>query len=129
MQLGHYGYQAELFSDIESITSAIKYRPPDILITDIMLSEGVFTGINFVTEIRRDTQYESPVIFLSSQSDFEARLEAVRAGGDAYYIKPVDTTLLVDRLDGLTKHQLADPYRILIVDNDATPGRTLRVNT
>jgi len=100
--------------------SAIKRRIPDILIVDIMLSEGSFAGTKFVTEIRRDSQYELPVIFLSSRSDFQARLEAVRAGGDAYYIKPVDTIQLVDRLDGLTKYQRADPYRILIVDDDVT---------
>jgi diguanylate cyclase (GGDEF)-like protein len=59
-----------------------------------------------------------PLIFLSENASTKARLHAVRAGCDAYVLKPFNTAEIVDILDDLTEKREAPPYRILIVDDD-----------
>ena len=43
----------------------------------------------------------------------------MRAGGDAYFTQPVEAGLLAETLDRLTGGGPADPYRVLIVEDDA----------
>jgi len=59
-----------------------------------------------------------PRIFLSDRSDMAGRLRAIRAGGEAFFVRPVGIPALVDRLDALCARQPQDPYRILVVDDD-----------
>ncbi|MCU0234354.1 MAG: diguanylate cyclase [Thermoanaerobaculales bacterium] len=59
-----------------------------------------------------------PVVFVSSRADIEARLEAVRAGCNGYFVKPVNFSEVVTTLDRLTRSE-PEPYRILIVDDEA----------
>ena len=43
----------------------------------------------------------------------------MRAGGDAYFTQPVEAGLLAETLDRLTGGGPADPYRVVIVEDDA----------
>ena len=59
-----------------------------------------------------------PTILVASDSSFELRLAAVRAGVDALLLKPVDTKELSDWLEHLVGPARASPHSILIVDDD-----------
>lgn len=119
-QLSHYGYGVRLLPDPARLAAELERHLPDVLIVDMMCPEGELAGVRAVAEARRAWSGDWPkVVFLSSRSDLEARLEAVRAGGDAYFTKPVDLGPLVEKLDSLTERHAHSPYRILIVANDA----------
>lgn len=60
----------------------------------------------------------APRVFLSAQGGMDSRLRAIRAGGQAFFPRPVSATTLADRLDALCARQPQDPYRILVVDDD-----------
>ena len=59
-----------------------------------------------------------PLIVISNQGDLASRLRAARAGAAAYFVRPVTTVALIDKLDALTARSVEEPYRILIVDDD-----------
>ena len=61
-----------------------------------------------------------PVVFISESGSIKSRLEAVHAGGSAYFTEPVDVSELVDKLDVLIAEAAQDPYRVLIVDSEKT---------
>ncbi len=64
--------------------------------------------------------HEPPLrVFLSSRGDLVARLAAARLGSDAYLTKPLEAGLLAETLDRLAVGGPADPYRVLIVEDDA----------
>ena len=63
-----------------------------------------------------------PLIYLSSRTDIESRLKAVRSGAAAYLRKPVAVSNLVDVLDRLTGGVRAEPYRVLIVEDSEVLG-------
>lgn len=120
LQLAHFGYRVEAFHDSAGLRDAVARRHPAAFIVDIILPEGRNAGLELMSELRHREAPEQPVIFISSRDDFEARLAAVRAGGDDYFVKPVEIAALIDSLDRLTQSVESEPWRILIVDDDAT---------
>lgn len=58
-----------------------------------------------------------PLIFISQDNSIDARLKAVKSGGQAFILKPVDYTQLLQAIDSLTERQLMQKYRVLIVDD------------
>lgn len=117
-QLEHFGYRVRLFPDIASFDEEIARELPAAVLMDVMFPEGRLAGAERI-RVLRDLHGEAlKVVFFSSRGDLAARLEAVRARGDAYFTKPVDVSALADALNRLTEVRPADPYRVLIVEDD-----------
>ncbi len=118
-QLRHYGYGVQLIDSPSGLHREMAARSPDVLIIDVMFPQGDLAGVEAVTEARQAPHaYWPKVVFLSSRGDLEARLAAVRAGGDAYFTKPVDLSALVEKLDAITERHAHSPYRVLLVADD-----------
>jgi diguanylate cyclase (GGDEF)-like protein len=58
------------------------------------------------------------IIFYADRDDFESRLKAVRAGGEAFFQLPVDAYRLAEKIDSLFNERDQEPYRVLIIDDD-----------
>lgn len=117
-QLACFGYEARGFTEPQALREAFLQRRPDAVIMDVHFPQGARAGIDVLLKLREETGAPVPAVFLSSRSDFDARLGAVRAGGQAYFVKPVRANVLVEALDTLTHHDQPEPYRILIVDDE-----------
>jgi diguanylate cyclase (GGDEF)-like protein len=120
-QLRHYGYGIHLLQSLGGLADDVQRTRPDVLIMDVMFPEGSLAGVEAVAELQRSCPPPSRprVIFVSSRGDLEARLAAVRAGGDAYFLKPVDISALVEKLDILSERHPVSPFRVLLVADDA----------
>jgi len=57
-------------------------------------------------------------VLVGDEDDFASRLRSVRYGADAFLALPVDVTHLVDRVETLMSDRDAEPYHVLIVDDD-----------
>ncbi|MBI3948495.1 MAG: diguanylate cyclase [Armatimonadetes bacterium] len=119
-QMRRFGYEIRLFPSRETLCRAVAEHPPMAIIVAGGLAEGC-------SHLRRDLEQvpREPgprVIFISSRGEFGARLQAVRAGADAYFTHPVDGRLVVDALDVLTQQPAAQSPRVLIVDDDVVVG-------
>lgn len=118
MQLRHYGYLVEVFTNLDGVAAAIAAQAPAAVVMDVVLPEGKLAGAEFIAMLRQTRGEELRVVFISMRRDLEARLHACRAGGDAYFAKPFDVGALAERLDQLTGRQPEQPYEILVVDDD-----------
>jgi diguanylate cyclase (GGDEF)-like protein len=58
------------------------------------------------------------IIFYADRDDFNVRLKTVRAGGEAFFQLPMDASRLAEKIDALFSEREAEPYRVLIVDDD-----------
>ena len=114
-QLEHFGYETKCFSTTESLKKAVLQERPSLIIADIVLPEGNLAGIDIVNDLNESVAEQVPTIFLSSRADFDARLQAVRAGSHAYFTKPFAIESLVDVADGLTAAESPNPFRVLVV--------------
>jgi len=118
IQVSHFGYTVRSFSTLEDVRRAVRETLPSAIVMDIVFPEGNMAGIETIVGIRREHGTDLPVVFISRRNDLDARLQAVRAGGDAYFIKPVNIIALIEKLDLLTTPREPAPYRILIVDDE-----------
>ncbi len=121
LQLGNFNYTTRIFHNLSDFRQAVRQANPAALIMDMGLPDG--NGADAVAEIQEGRATPLPVIFLSGRGDLEARLAGVRAGGAAYFTKPVDIGAMVDALDTLTAQKASEPYRILIVDDTPSLAR------
>ena len=115
-QIENYGYRVKVFDALREINDAIKQRKPAAILMGIDFPEGRMAGPKKVSELRAAGEFDIPVVFLSTSDHFSLRLSAVRAGGQAYFIKPVDIIALIDTLDRLTNAELEEPYRIFLIE-------------
>jgi diguanylate cyclase (GGDEF)-like protein len=116
-QLSCFGYQMECFNEPESLRLAILQHAPAAIILDIGFPGDASAGIRVMERIRADIGYLPPTVFLSAREDFEARLQAAQAGGEAYFHKPTPAMELVNALDQLVLQQEHEPYRVLVIDD------------
>ncbi len=117
VQIENYGYRVKVLPTLDLLNDSIKQRRPDTILIGIDFPEGQTAGPDKVNELRAKMEFDIPVVFLSSSDNFLFRLSAVRAGGKAYFIKPVDIIALIDVLDQLTHMDQQEPYRILLVED------------
>lgn len=116
-QLSHFGYRVRIFGSPGEIADDETSALPCAIIMDIGFPEGQLAGPAAVKGALKKSLHDVPVIFISARGDFTARLEAVRAGGVAYFTKPVDLGALLNALDAFSGQTLPAAYRILIVDD------------
>lgn len=117
-QLQCFGYQTVLFNNTADLRHAVLRKQPDAVIMDIMFPEGHSEGTNVLINLSENHGIRFPAVFVSARRDFDARLRAIRAGGEAYFPKPVKALELVAALDLLTRHTEPEPFRVLVVDDE-----------
>jgi diguanylate cyclase (GGDEF)-like protein len=118
LQLGHFGFELQMFKEIDEMISGGVVRRPAAVIMDLSSPDGELIGEEVATKVREALGGGVPLVLVSNRSDIEARLDAVRAGCSSYFIKPVNYSDVLETLDRLTRSE-PEPYRILIVDDEA----------
>jgi len=116
-QLHHFGYRVEAFGVADELDKAISRQIPDALLIDIHLGEDKCNGTKVAAKIRGRLQQCIPTLFMSRYDTWDYRLNALRAGGQAYLAKPIDFDLLADQMEIITGRREPDQYRILIVED------------
>jgi diguanylate cyclase (GGDEF)-like protein len=116
-QLGYFGYHVQAYDSLLGSLAQTNGSTPSAIIT----------GADMLETERRSYEQGAdgsaprplpPLIVISNQGDLASRLRAARAGAAAYFVWPVTTVALIDKLDALTSHSVEEPFRILIVDDD-----------
>lgn len=81
------GFEALLARDADAARAALLARTPDLLLLDLNLpGEG---GLSLAASIRDRSGALLPIVFLSGEEGDEARVQALRVGGDDFLGKPV----------------------------------------
>lgn len=117
-QLSYYGYDVETLTEIDDIRGPLDSGQQRLLIVNCEhLTLRKELGDRLLGMKKR---YDAALglIFVSPVDSFEMRLLSVRAGGDAFFLFPLDIGRLVDRIDDLVSRSDAKPYHVLIIDDD-----------
>tara|TARA_R110002050_G_scaffold9504_1_gene33257 strand:+ start:407669 stop:409729 length:2061 start_codon:yes stop_codon:yes gene_type:complete len=77
---------------------------PDIILLDLGLPD--FDGFDVISALKSDEKYfHIPIIVITSSSDRESHLRAIRSGADEFLSKPFDYKLLYSRINALLERQ------------------------
>ncbi|MGM0477522.1 MAG: PAS domain-containing protein, partial [Pseudomonadota bacterium] len=123
--LQEWGYHVRLFGALSDFGVALKGaaqrgEPPAAVVMDMAFPEGDLAGAETLRELRQvHGEALPPVLFLSMRQDLDARLAAYRSGSVSYLKKPVEARCLLRQLDAITRRLPSEPYRVLMVEDEA----------
>jgi PAS domain S-box-containing protein len=124
-------YDIETVADGEAALEAARRRPPDLIISDVMMPR--MDGFALLRALRADAQLRDvPTILLSARAGEEAVIEGLDAMADDYLVKPFSARELIARVGAqlqlarirreaaAREHALLDvaPLGIYLVDAD-----------
>ena len=90
-------YRVETVPDGEAALAAALRRPPDLILTDVMMPN--LDGVGLMKAVRADSRTSAiPVIMLSARAGEESRVEGLEAGADDYLVKPFSARELLARV-------------------------------
>jgi two-component system response regulator MprA len=98
--LTYEGYFVEIFPNAEAGLAALRTRPTDLVILDIMLPE--MDGMMACRKMR-EFGYDCPVLMLTARNAINDRITGLDAGADDYLGKPFAFDELLARLRALLR--------------------------
>jgi CheY-like chemotaxis protein/two-component sensor histidine kinase len=90
-------YDVQVAEDGEAAHAAIEKRPPDLVLSDIMMPR--LDGLGLLTRLRSNPRTSTlPIILLSARAGEVSRVEGLQTGADDYLIKPFTARELLARV-------------------------------
>lgn len=109
VKLGVEGYRTLAAPDAEGCLDLVRREHPDLILLDYDLpsrAEGGQGGIDLLSALREEPQgAKALIVVLAAHPDDAARLAALRAGADEFFVKSVDDQILFARLRSLMRGQ------------------------
>jgi len=91
------GYNVKVGVDGKDALKYLNGEKIDLIITDLHMP--VMNGIEFIREVRKTPDYNMiPILFLTTESQIEKKLEAKEAGATGWIIKPFVPTKLLSAI-------------------------------
>ncbi|MCU1718877.1 diguanylate cyclase [Pseudomonas sp. 5P_3.1_Bac2] len=118
LTLGNFGYRTAHFSTLQALDAAVSLERPDALILDLELPASQGSALDYASQLQQRLAQPLPLLVISNRSDFATQLQAVRAGAEGFFNKPLDIAQLENSLEGCFAQQHGEPYRVLIIDDD-----------
>ncbi len=93
MHLKMQGLNVEILNDPTALLDTMAYFHPDLILTDLYMPEC--SGMELATIVRQHEVYSDiPIVFLTSENDDDARLEALQLGSDDFFTKSMDVSII-----------------------------------
>ena len=107
-------WTVETVADGAVALEAARQRPPDVVLTDVMMPG--FDGFSLLQALRADARTANiPVVMLSACAGEETRIEGLQRGADDYLVKPFSGREVVARMNSqIALSQLARERRLLL---------------
>jgi two-component system response regulator ResD len=102
------GYEARVAGDGRTALSALRERPADLVVLDLMLP-GI-DGLEVMRRIRgREIGERTAIILLTARGEETDRIVGLRLGADDYVVKPFSPAELVARVDAVLRRLDTSP--------------------
>ena len=119
LQLRAQGYELDLPDSVDELKDLLSRSAPALVVLDGIYEEAIEEVGALVKAARARVDQRVLLIALSEQkTDLAARLRAMRAGCDAFIVQPANADEVLGRLRELSAAENADPFRIMIVEDD-----------
>ncbi|HJU38892.1 MAG TPA: EAL domain-containing protein, partial [Tahibacter sp.] len=112
------GYELALLDHTDELIEMIGAIAPHLVVVDAAFAPDLERIGDLVKTARHRASHRVAMLALSESADLDVRLRAMRAGSDAFIATPTSTAEVMARIAELTEAGDADPYRVLIVEDD-----------
>lgn len=108
------------FTDTDSLLLQLQTNPPRIIVADTAMLGSMVPLSDELVRLRTHMSLSIPLIFVSSSSALQLRVDAIRAGGDGYFVAPLDAESVALQIRDLATSDQQAPFRVLVVEDDPT---------
>lgn len=116
--LSEFGFSVDWVKSLAEATQYLSQQIPVIAIVDLNLPDASRDQVfEFVASLHR---HRSKAIIMTCENSFEVRMQAVRNLAAAFFTKPPKINELVAKIRNLLDIENERPYRVLMVDDQAT---------
>lgn len=119
-QIKHFGYQVQLVKNLAKFENIFAEHKTTAILIDLSNTDGSDEIMKMFERVRTGQGSLPPVIFISEHSNQKTRIEAIRAGGHAFFNKPLNVVSLIDKLDSLRLSEDLLTSRVLIINSQPT---------
>lgn len=113
--LRNFGYLVSQVEDFAALQEAVANELPDALIVAVKHD----SELEALAALQQSLENPLPLLVIHDRADFASQLAAVRAGAQGFFTRPLDITQLENSLERCLDRQQGEPFRVLIVDDDA----------
>ncbi|MBU0836924.1 MAG: diguanylate cyclase, partial [Gammaproteobacteria bacterium] len=113
--LRNFGYLVSQWPNFAALQAAVADELPDALIVSVQQD----SDFDALAALQQGLEQPLPLLVIHDRADFASQLAAVRAGAQGFFVRPLDITQLENNLERCLDRQQGEPFRVLIVDDDA----------
>jgi PAS domain S-box-containing protein len=128
VELETLGYNVLTAASLDAFYESLEISEPSLIIMDIEFSDEDGNGIQAIRQSKDRGKISCPVIFLTMRDDFQAKLGAIRAGGDSFLVKPFGIENLGLIVNQFVENNPDDPYRAVIIDDELELAQMLSLH-
>lgn len=118
------GYSVRTAVNAHSARRAVESEAPDVIVLDIMLSDG--NGLDFCRETRENSHV--PIIFLTALGEKTDVVKGFDAGADDYLTKPFDFDELDARLRAILRRAGGERKNAVTRQNEPVAAMTSEIS-
>ena len=111
-------YELTILDNVEHLREILGAFPPHLVIVDAAFESALESIGALVKSTRARARHRLALLSFSTSGELPVRLRAMRAGADAFVALPAQADEVTGRIAELLAADSADPYRILIVEDD-----------
>lgn len=122
-QIHYFSYEVQILPNVAAILKCAEQRETrwGAIILDLDLCQ------NSDIEDLKTLGGRIPILYIATQGDIATRLFAVKAGGQAFFQKPLEFASLIEKIDAIVNPESeSPPYRILIIEDSRTQANIIR---
>ncbi len=86
------GYKTILASNVAEGLKAMREQKPSLILLDLLMPKR--SGIDFLEEMRKESQYSDVPVFVVTAGNEELKLQVKEFGVAGYFTKPIDIKTL-----------------------------------
>ena len=119
-ELTQRGCEVQRFPDAQVLVKAMDARLPSAIIADTGLLHGIAPIAAELVRLHNQQAVKLPLVFVGTSNGMQPRVEAMRAGGTAYFVAPFDAAAVADQILRLAGPREREAYRVVVVEDDPT---------
>jgi diguanylate cyclase (GGDEF)-like protein len=112
------GYELTLLDSVEELKEVLAAFAPHLVIIDAPFLDSLESIGEMVKSARARLGRRLSLLAFSDSGELPVRLRAMRAGADSFIPLPAQSSEVMGRIAELLDTDTADPFRVLIVEDD-----------
>jgi len=123
-QVKYFGYHCIVCHSLEAVLESVRHSM-DYQLGAIILDTDFSPNQDPIP--LQPVGSKIPLIFISKNQDVATRLFAVKSGGQAFFVLPLEFASLIEKIDDvITPVNKSPPYRILVIEDSDTQASVIR---